>query len=83
MELPERLVFRGARAAAGEWRCPLSWPAFRDTGPIRQHLVAFHAISGPRMHLPQETICGRDERALHGTFDSRLRADAVLHGHQT
>jgi len=45
LELPERLVFRGARAAAGEWRCPLSWPAFRDTGPIRQHLVAFPRTS--------------------------------------
>jgi len=45
LELPERLVFRGARAAAGEWRCPLSWPAFRDTGPIRQYLVAFPRTS--------------------------------------
>ncbi len=45
MELPERIVFRGARAALGEWRCPIAWHAFRDTGPIRQYLVAFPRTS--------------------------------------
>ena len=42
---PERIVFRGARAAVGEWRCHLAWPTFRDTGPIRQSLVAFPRTS--------------------------------------
>lgn len=41
----DRIVFRGARATVGEWRCDRRYPSFRDTGPIERYLVAFPRTS--------------------------------------
>ena len=41
----ERIVFAGAHATVGEWRCDRGRADFRDTGPIEHHLVAFARTS--------------------------------------
>jgi AraC-like DNA-binding protein len=41
----ERIVFAGAHATVGEWRCDRGRPDFADTGPIEHHLVAFARTS--------------------------------------
>jgi len=41
----ERIVFSSERAAVGEWRCAVTQPNFRDTGPTRKFLVAFPRTS--------------------------------------
>ncbi len=37
----DRDLVRGPRAAIGQFRCPVTCPAFRDTGPIREYIVVF------------------------------------------
>jgi AraC family transcriptional regulator len=34
-------LLRGPRVAIGRFRCPLSYPSFRDTGPIPEYVVVF------------------------------------------
>ncbi len=37
----ERLLYRSAIAAAGEYRCPPEHPLFRDSGPSAAHAIVF------------------------------------------
>jgi len=47
----ERMVFETPRVKVAQWRCTPSFPQFRDTGPIRSHLVAFPRTSVRITHV--------------------------------
>src|SRR4051812_26270265 len=55
-------LFRTCRVAIGMFRCPLSYPSFRDTGPIQQFLMVFPRTSvwiaheGSRRFLADPTV---------------------------
>jgi AraC family transcriptional regulator len=39
--LVDAVLFQTPRAAVGAFRCPITYPSFRDTGPIERHIVVF------------------------------------------
>jgi AraC family transcriptional regulator len=39
--LVDSVLLQTLRVAVGAFRCPIAYPAFRDTGPIERHIVVF------------------------------------------
>ena len=47
---PDELILAAGRVAIGRFRCPVTHPRFRDSGPIQNFLVVFPRNGDPTLH---------------------------------